>query len=258
MTMTKPTVLIQGENSWPEFRQAACWLRERFEVTTEVTALVPQAVVCVQRFSEDVSSARIESLRQRFPAVQWISFVGPWCVGESRAGEARTEMLPVPWDAWEAAFPVILQPRSVLPRTVAERDRVLARRRGLAGLTRERFIGVIAKSRESRSTLLDLVQQAGATAVAVEIPSAVESDKLNAIGFDEGDATEEIGSSPMWREVFQRVPTIVTLGFARPSEVAQLHAAGVAAVISKPYRWATFERALANALQPIDKQADAA
>jgi len=256
--MSKPTILIQGESLWPEFRQAECWLRERFDVQTEVTQVVPQAVVCVQRFLEDVSSARMESLRQQIPAAQWIAFVGPWYIGELRAAESNSGFMSVPWHAWEAAFPVILQPRSVLPRTSVELERVLARRRGLAGVSRERVIGVCAETRETQNTLLDLVKQAGATAVAVQIPSVAECGQLNGLVIDLVDSSDSYCKSPMWREIFQRVPTIVTSGFARPSEVSQLHAAGVAAVVSKPYRWATIERALANALQPIGKQADAA
>lgn len=256
--MSKPTILIQGEHLWPEFRQAECWLRERFDVQTEVSHVVPQAVVCVQRFLGDVSSARMESLRQQIPAAQWIAFVGPWYIGELRAAESNSGFMSVPWHAWEAAFPVLLQPRSVLPRTVVELERVLARRRGLAGVTRDYIIGVFATARSARNTLLDLVHQAGATAVAVHDPSEIGSGPENGLLVDLSDSADDLPQSPMWRKVFQRVPTIVTCGFARSSEVSQLHAAGVAAVVSKPYRWATIERALANALQPHGKRADAA
>ena len=138
-------VLLIGDTSRPEFREAVAALDElahvtRFADVEAATAalaegmLTAHVIVLAQAYPDQFSAAAIDRLRSLAPLARLIAILGSWCEGEPRSGHPLPGVIRMYWHQAAVAHPPGVSPLVRDPRfrvaTAGHRDG----RRTIAGL----------------------------------------------------------------------------------------------------------------------------
>lgn len=210
-------------------------------------------VVIAAARRDQFSAQAIEQLRECFFPTPVIALLGSWTEGEVRSGTPWLGIPRVYWHQWPALFAWFEHQRSAdsqagwqLPATASIGDRIRHdTAANLPGLTTpegiSETVGISALTSDSFLALADAVHTLGG------IPAWLEQLEWNAL---DPIATKLVcvdadGWSPALKQRIQWIDSflpdarmIVTANFPRQSDVEQLHAAGVAEVVSKPFELA--------------------
>jgi len=137
-------ILLVGDTSRPEFREADTALEELAEVTrcTDVDAAIAaltegllgvHGIVFVQAFPDQFSTAAIDRLRRLAPLARLIAILGSWCEGEPRSGRPLPGVIRIYWHQASIRirreFPRWFQAKGSLwqlPPTASDEEQLLA------------------------------------------------------------------------------------------------------------------------------------
>lgn len=242
------TIWLCGNTSLDEFQPARRWLAERYALI-EISAAdaisdsTPLAIIDVRDTYSPTAAAHLERLSVQQPLALVLQFLGPWCDGMGRSPGFLPGVLRVAWNRWEAELPALLEPRSYLPRTATDADRIFAQSRRRTGQLQE-SIGIVAASRVTQESLVEAVIALGGKAVCLREPSDVPSANIDQLLIDlDGSRDQETWLEP-WLAAAADKPVIVLAGFVRPDQVDEWKQRGIRAAIAKPYSLETLMSAI--------------
>jgi hypothetical protein len=112
----RPSILLFGDSSPPEFAAACQWLRMHGDVVEarriDEDGLMrqagagwhPELIVGLQNRPGQWREDEHDALARRWPLAVTVALFGSWCEGEPRTGRPLPGVARVPWHQWEAAF----------------------------------------------------------------------------------------------------------------------------------------------------------
>ncbi len=112
----RPSILIFGDSSPPEFTSACGWLRSHGDVVEaerlddgRLTRRIadgwhPELIVGLQDRPGQWREDDVQALSRRWPLAVLVTLLGSWCEGEPRTGRPLPGVARVLWHQWEAAF----------------------------------------------------------------------------------------------------------------------------------------------------------
>ena len=202
----------------------------------------PDIVVIAQSWPAQVSAAEIARLRRRLPLARFCALLDSWCEGELRSGEPWPAAIRLYVHHWaprasrELLRLVRSQPSAWgLPVTASDEQRLLAGLAPPGGATGQ--VAVVASNPESAAALGDACRSAGYQVAEIRHAAGVMLPGVCAVVWDTTceSATDATIVAAIAAQLWARRPVVALLGFPRADEIAAAKAAGVAAVISKPF-----------------------
>jgi CheY-like chemotaxis protein len=228
----------------------------------------PALIVLAQLGSQTFFAGQIEALRRTAPLARIVRLLDPWLEGESRSGQPLPATLRSPWEQWPACLQRLtshalsesdsskstsdhfsLESPCSLPVTANEDDRQLA---SIGDDTlAENFlnrieypaqhgspiplIAVCARHRDTAQSLCEICTTRGWKSLWLRTLPAETPLSVDAVIFDLAYGTsQETEMLSTMKALVGAAPLIALWGFPRPEDLSRLHAAGVAAVVSKP------------------------
>jgi len=253
--MSCPTlsVLLIGDSSRPEFREARAALEELAQVTRfadiepAITALeegllTADCIILAQAYPDQFSAVAIDHLRRLAPLGRWIAILGSWCEGESRSGHPLPGVIRIYWH--QAAvrirreFPCWFEAQGsvwLLPATSTEVERLLASiesplPRG-AGL-----VAIWTRRPEMEGLLSDACRRVGYSTTWLHprqptwgqgaVAAIYDGASLDAVGFQE---LEQLAAD------MKLAPVLALLDAPRIQDVRLARKMGIT-VLAKPFR----------------------
>jgi hypothetical protein len=223
------------------------------------TAGDAELVVLCESWPGQFAADKIDALRRMAPLARFWRLLGAWCEGERRSGHPPPGCSSTYWHQWPAQFALASSDTRhdrvagwYLPQTITADERTLVE----ADVPIEPRSGVVvvrADRMSSAEALADACRLGGyeprlaSTRDTIAVPDAIavvwDADPQQA-----GDANcverlkSEAGGAPI----------LAVIGFPRPDQAERLSSAGIAGVVSKPYRvrellWQIAEVATARA-----------
>jgi len=251
---SRPTVLGVGDFSREEFRDAHAVLARDAEFALAATlelaleylqdfARVPELIVIAQPWPGCFSSLAVDRMRRAAPLARVWALLGNWSSGDSQSDCAWPDRLRTHWHEWPARWSQELARRShgqtalwSLPVTATEEERLLAT---YSPLKRRGLIILIAKQPNRISGLADACHGLGFETLTWSggpLQAPLPTQGAAAILWDttphEMQANDCVASL---RAQFEGVPVIAVLDFPRAEDRRVAEAAGLAAVIAKPF-----------------------
>jgi CheY-like chemotaxis protein len=246
------TILVIGDERHPEFAGPIARLARfgrvkvfadprRAEEELVADGLVPDVIVLAGAYPGRFPSDLPDRLRSVWPLSRILALLGSWCEGELRSGYAWPSVVRLYWHQWPArAERELLRlsrgecPSWGLPVTASEEERLQAAA-GDPFRGKARFAAVVSRKRANYEWLAAACRQRGWATVWIENFQQSHVQGIHAVlldGISPGaDGLEEI------RQVARRFhPAQLTVlaDFPRIEDVAQMQAAGAAAVLAKP------------------------
>lgn len=250
--MPQHRILLVGDYPHGDFRDAVAWLHAHTQLTLAATIPAalsqlaisppPEAIIVAQARPGRFHQRQIEQLHAASPVSRLVALLGTWCEGETRSGRPWPGVLRVYWHQWSSRFIPELSAESPLragvwelPRTATAGERLLA----TAPVAAPPPSGLIAIQTSSLTTfegLSDACRWAGyATAWLTPSPRpelrGVSAVIWDAVACREQDVPELQALAARYRPA--RV--VALLDFLRRDDLDRALAAGVAAVLAKPF-----------------------
>ncbi len=208
----------------------------------------PELIVLAQARPGQFADSRIEALRTAAPFARIWRVVGSWCEGEGRSAPPPAGCASAYWHQWPARWECELARRQrgevaswSLPLTASPEEHTLA----LSAEPLARGVGplaVFARHPHTAAALADVCRRGGYEVTIVDagcpvpLPLAGSAPRpmivWDALPEQIGDA-RAIG---IVRAICGTGPIVAIVGFARLDDCRQAAEAGVAAVVTKPYR----------------------
>jgi CheY-like chemotaxis protein len=241
----------------PDLSSAIDWIeRERVE---------PALLVIGQTWPGEIGQPELMRLRQAAPLARICGLFASWCEGETRSGRPW----PGAWRVFGHQWPqrgarqlaaLAAPAKSVwsLPVTATAEEQLLAEiealARRIAALPHrpaERgTIAIVAPAAETGSALAGACLALGYQAVVWREPPASGKLAAAALLWDtQSDRAARADVVESLRRAGGGATIVALLGFPRPEEIERAKAAGVAAVISKPFLLADLDWQLATLLE---------
>ncbi len=253
MSCTTLEILLIGDSSRPEFREALTALDDLAQVTrfadveSAIAALAEgpleaDGIVLVQAYPGQFPAAAIDRLRREAPLARLNAVQGSWCEGEPRSGHPLPGVIRMYWH--EAAVRIRREfsswPRTRgsawrLPATATDEERLLATLDAPlpAG---EGLVALWTRRPEMEGLLADLCRKAGystvwlhprrPTRVQGAVAAIYDGTRMDAAGFEElGQLIADIGPAVV----------LALLDAPRIQDVRLAQSLG-AVVIAKPFR----------------------
>jgi CheY-like chemotaxis protein len=204
--------------------------------------LSPALIVVVQDWPGQVSASEIDRLRCAAPLARICGMLGSWCEGETRSGKPWPGAVRCYWHQWPARFQQEIAALAAgessvwsLPPTASAEEQLLAAV-PLRPPQQHGLLAIIADNAETAATLSDAAQARGYETAALRSPRGAQISGAVATLWD---ARPEIIANPelvsQVRRVVAGTPLIALTSFPRAEHVASAKAAGVAAIVSKPF-----------------------
>ncbi|HTU27541.1 MAG TPA: hypothetical protein VMF30_19180 [Pirellulales bacterium] len=214
----------------------------------------PTVIVIGQVWPGEIGHAELARLRQAAPLARLCGLLGSWCEGEMRSGRPW----PGAWRVLDHQWPqrgnrqlaaLAAAGGSVwnLPVTATAEEQLLheiqlpvggSTRRASAGGKRGTVVAVAAVA-DMGGALADACRSIGFEAVVWrDLPGETHESPLAAAAVLWDARAEEAGRSELverLRRATEGAAVVALLGFPRPDEIERATAAGVAAVVSKPF-----------------------
>ena len=207
----------------------------------------PELIVLVQLRPGQFTAEQVEAMRRAAPLARVVRVVGSWCEGEGRSAPPPAGCASVYWHQWHAALGPgrgvsaarqtcrLVVAADCLARRAHARAVRRAARRGAGPVT------VFARHPHSAAALADACRLGGYDVTIIDavgsIPRmAVDSGPPPAILWDA--LPEQIADARAVadvRAICGRGPIVAIVGFARADDCRESAAAGVSAVVTKPY-----------------------
>ncbi|HEX4146360.1 MAG TPA: hypothetical protein VHY91_22860 [Pirellulales bacterium] len=211
----------------------------------------PALVVIGQSWPGEIDAPELMRLRQAAPLARICGLLGSWCEGETRSGRPWLGAWRVLGHQWPqrgarqlAALAAGRKSVWNLPVTATAEEQLLSEIEQLARRIAARAkppaergtIGVLAAAAETGSALADACQALGYQAVVWREPPAGDDFRAAALLWDtQADRAAHTNTVESLRRAGGGAPVVALWGFPRPAEIERAHAAGVAAVVSKPF-----------------------
>jgi hypothetical protein len=214
-------------------------------------------VVLAQSRRDQFLEADVERLLTNFPSVPIVGLLGSWCEGESRSGRPFPGIIRIYWHQWEGRYSQFVEQLEKsgitswhAPRTTTESDHVVAQtiRKDLS--LGSGIIGVSAWTRSEFDMLDDAIGSLGLWCRWVErsIWDAASSATVSVMCVVADSWTAELEKRIRWlNSEIPDVPFVLLLNYPRQSDSESIEAAGVAAVVSKPFELQDLKAAIAQA-----------
>lgn len=246
-----PSILLVGETASEEFRQAVTSLREGGDLVelADVPRAIahlqrnsPELVVLAQRWPGEFTDDEVDRLHRAAPLARFSALLGSWCEGEARSGRPWPAVTRAYWHEWPARFGQELArisagqcPSWGLPVTARDEERMLAaaeeplaRRGGL--------IVVVAEQAASAASLVDACRLRGYATIAVRAARGVTICGAAAALWDTtAEQATNVETVAAMQHSCGGAPLIALLNFPCAPDIAAAQAAGVPAVLSKPW-----------------------
>jgi CheY-like chemotaxis protein len=199
-------------------------------------------IVCVQSRPGEFSDAAIDALRRLAPLARVWRLLGSWCEGEQRSGRPPSGCTHTYWHQWRqraardfAAARAGRCPLWGLPPTATADERGLA----IAQTPVEKRTGLIvvcAQRAETASALAEACRPAGFSTTVVVGDQPFAAGGATALLWDTSvEEACEVRRVERLRSAAGGAPLLALVGFPRPDDCRRAMAAGVTAVISKPF-----------------------
>lgn len=265
-----PRVFAQPEEAWAAL----------------ATADAPELFLFAGRYPGDLPAAAVANLQAAAPLTRSIALLGSLCEGESRTGMPWPGVVRYYWHQWRWRLAPLLRswqqsaellstrsaPPSAqswpdgfpwdLPLTATEDERVLVQTPpAVVTTTKAPLIGVVGHDAAGVETVTALVRAAGYHAVALS-PAMGRSDPPALFKYPGLAACVWDGCGPLdrqWAELtnlvhgFSPLPVVAAVSFLRQDQLERAYAAGVKAVLSKPYHRADLAAVVAYALKAVEE-----
>ena len=202
---------------------------------------VPELIVLAESRPGQFSIASIHELRRRAPLARVWRLLGSWCEGEKRTGKPPAGCIHTFWHQWQprAARAVAYAraggcPPWGLPVTATADERTLA----LAEQPLGQGSGVIvicAHHVQTARALADACRAGGYDATVVAEAQPWSAAGARAVLWDVAAHSVDVRTIEKLRASARGVPILALVSFPRALDVETAVAAGVAAVISKPF-----------------------
>lgn len=232
-----------------EFTRSVAQVQHHHEASAAIEHLAtavesPELILLAQRWPGEFSGPELDSLQSAAPLARIVCLVGSWSEGEARSGRPWPGMVRVEAVAWPARLGQDLErlargeaPSWSLPITARDEERVLAasqsppeRRTGL--------IVVVAEREATSSAIADACQLRGYATISLRLDDVATPSITGAIAAV-WDTTSELASDTncveRLRKSLGNIPLVALLDFPRVQHIAAAKAAGVAAILAKPY-----------------------
>jgi hypothetical protein len=214
-------------------------------------------VVLAQSRRDQFLEADVERLLTNFPSVPIVGLLGSWCEGESRSGRPFPGIIRIYWHQWEGRYSQFVEQLEKsgitswhAPRTTTESDHVVAQtiRKDLS--LGSGIIGVSAWTRSEFDMLDDAIGSLGLRCRWVErsIWDAASSATVSVMCVVADSWTAELEKRIRWlNSEIPDVPFVLLLNYPRQSDSESIEAAGISAVVSKPFELQDLKAAIAQA-----------
>ena len=270
MSPATPKVLLVGDYWHSDFRtliaNPAC-----------ATTLVPAEQLSDEHLADSsfdlaiLAAARraqfsdewIETIRCKLAPTPLVAMLGSWCEGEQRSGEPWPGIQRVYWHQWRNRFDFFLKQLAAdqicdwhLPATASHADAAInPNLKNTFAINEFKMpVGVSAVSEMHYQMVADSLQFLEARPCWIEHRqwenSAIEQPSLIVV---DGDSwNQELKSRIDWLRNDLKIdsPIVQLLNFPRPSDLPALHAAGITAIISKPFQLSDLALAIERAKVP--------
>ncbi len=246
-------ILLIGDTSRPEFRDACTALEERAQVTrfADVEAAsvavaeslpAPHGIVLAQAYPDQFSAVAIDRLRSLAPLARLIAILGSWCEGEPRSGHPLPGVIRMYWH--QAAvrirreFPPCFEAEGSawrLPATATDEERLLASVRAPLP-TRKGLVALWTRRPEMEGLLADACRRGGYSTAWLHPRQPARVQGAVAAIYDGGllDAAGLAELSQLAAEV-SPAPVLALLDAPRIQDVRLARTLG-ATVLAKPFR----------------------
>ena len=246
-------VLLIGDTSRPEFRDAVSALEELAQVTRFPDAesaiaavaeglLTAHGIVLAQAYPDQFSVVAIDRLRSLAPLARLIAILGSWCEGEPRSGHPLPGVIRIYWH--QAAericreFPPCFEAQGSawpLPVTATDEERLLASIRAPLPTGRG-LVAIWTRRPEMECVLSDACRRGGFSTAWLHPRQPVRVQGAVAAIYDGAslDAAGLAELSQLAAEV-SPAPVLALLDAPRIQDVRLARTLG-AAVLAKPFR----------------------
>ena len=260
--MATHKILVTGDFWHSDFQK----IISKFDVPVtlvpfdKVETVVDQSydlVVLAQSRRDQFLQADVEEFLANFPAVPVVGLLGSWCEGESRSGQPYPGIIRVYWHQWEGRYAQFVEQLAEAgitnwhaPRTSTTSDRIVSQtiRRDVSIGTG--IIGVSAWTRSEYEMLDDAIASFGWRSRWVErsIWDAASSATVLVMCVVADSWTVELEKRIEWlNSEIPDVPFVLLLNYPRESDAESIAAAGVSAVVSKPFELQDLKVAISGA-----------
>jgi hypothetical protein len=203
----------------------------------------PHLVVLCESRPGQFPPAALDRFRLRFPLVRLVRVLGTWCEGGAREALVTHGCWPAYEHQWHARFARELErrdrgqnPHWALPATTSREEQLAVCSQDWPSGSRGRSIAVCAASAESSAALVAVCRRAGYSALETPAAATFRLAGVAAVVWDA--AVREIANPATVAALLDRAcgaPVVAVTGFPRPDDIDQASAAGLAAVLAKPF-----------------------
>lgn len=276
-----PEVVFIGKASHGEFAGALAWLQGRGELVLQPTVgaalawlessrLQPTAVVLGLTRRGEHGAEELMQLTRMAPLANTIALVGSWCEGETRSGKPANGWRRIYWHQFcrRAAGELFLagseagvrgeRHPGLLPKTSSENERALAwsKRPLVTGSGR---IAVNTLKRVDYEALAKVCATVGyetcwCQEVAAELIEEADCVLWDRRGLQGHDLRELLA----WRQRWEDLPVIATIGFPRPQDYQLIAQQVVRSIVGKPFLLAELVSALQETVEAVPSAEKAA
>ncbi len=254
-----------GDCAWPEFREVHVWLAEHSRLTTapDIAAAArqisaapcdPELIVLAQAWPGQYTAREIELLRRQAPLARICELLGAWCEGAARTDRPAEGTIRLYWHQWLARMRPEFERTArgertmwSLPITAGDDERLLAipddRPYAPRGL-----LAIDTPHAETARALCDACPTRGFAGIWLRAQRGPYLTGIRAAiwevalaGRPEFVAPGDV-AIPDWsadlselRRQIGDVPIIALIDFPRAEDHAQLRAAGIASIASRPF-----------------------
>jgi hypothetical protein len=267
-------VMLTGDFTHRDFRQAVAWLEAHAEVKTahdwlqaaahlERGESPPRLIVIAQSRPGQFNSSQVERLHRAAPLSRIVALLGSWCEGEARSGEPWPGVERVYWHQWPARMSSLLSSDGIampaewhLPRTATAAERLLATQlpRADASPVHRGLVAIRTPRQLDYAALADVCRNAGLASVWLAPHDARRIDGVDVLLWDgaAGDANEAASLRSLIASLCNSsqpaISTIALLSFPRSEDVDRIRTASACAVLSKPFLIGELHRELVRRL----------
>jgi CheY-like chemotaxis protein len=214
----------------------------------------PWLIVIAQSWPGQTAAAEIDLLRRAAPLAIVCGLLGSWCEGETRSGKPWPNAFREAWNNWPVRMAREARQAALglagawsLPATSATEEFLLAAALPPAGGDSSRqgngvTIAIVAESAAARTALADAAQVWGyrpTIATLGKRPSTLRAESATAAKIVLWDTTviaiNDTDRVLQAADLAPGAPIVAIVGFPRAEDFAKASAAGIDAVIAKPY-----------------------
>ena len=224
--------------AWTHFASAAAAMEELGEASQP-----PDVVILVQSRPGIIRDSEVIELQRAVPLAGKYAVLGSWCEGESRSGKPWPGVTRCYWNDWPSRWREEIErircgqlPLWSMPVTATNEERLLSRSHSRSRRLNSGYIVVVAASAEARRAVSEAARLTQTSVVECHPDQKIVAHTVQAIIWD---TTLEAASDPeqvkSLKGRFRGAPLLALVTFPRRHNLEQMRAAGIAAVIAKPW-----------------------